>query len=321
MIMTIIKKIVFILLLVSFSILILHGVEKLRESRWPFIDIELLEPLNESDAHLTADSNSLRFAVATMVSAETTFATYQTLVREIGVMVGRKEVFILRPSYADVRNDLENANVDLAFVCTGTYVNTRKSGRIKILVQPEFENSMDYRCLIIVPAESSCMTLDDLQGRVMAFTDPESNTGCIIPCVAVSDLGYDVKTFFGKNIFTGSHDRSIQAVAMNFVDAAGILSLVWESLIKDDPSLADQVRVIWRSEAFGPPSIVIPVSLDKKLEESLLHAFLSLDKTQDGRKIISELGIKRFVTGREEDYKTAVELYERFEIFGGPPWH
>ena len=94
--MTIIKKIVFILMLVCFSILILYGVEKLRESRWPFIDLESLEPLNVSEVHRTADPNSLRFAVATIVSAETTFSTYRNLVRKIGVMVGRKEIFIVK---------------------------------------------------------------------------------------------------------------------------------------------------------------------------------------------------------------------------------
>jgi len=52
----------------------------------------------------------------------------------------------------------------------------------------------------------------------MVFTDPESNTGCIVPSVAVADLWYNIKEFFRKVIFTGSHDRSIRAIAIGMID-------------------------------------------------------------------------------------------------------
>jgi len=61
--------------------------------------------------------------------------------------------------------------VDIAFVCTGTYVHSLQKKRIRLLVQPEFEEPLEYRCLVIVPAKGKAETLGDLRGKVMAFTD------------------------------------------------------------------------------------------------------------------------------------------------------
>jgi phosphonate transport system substrate-binding protein len=260
----------------------------------------------------TAGGNILRFAVATMVSAEATFTTYRSLVQRICRDVGRQEVFVLRPSYADVRRELEQGRIDVAFVCTGTYVHALPQGRIRLLVKPEFEDGLQYRCLFIVPARSRRDTLEDLRGAVMAFTDPESNTGCLVPQALLVERGCDPKSFFGKTVFTGSHDRSIRSVALGVVDVAAVDSLVWESNVHRDASLARRARVIWRSEAFGPPPIVVPVDLDLELARSLQQAFLALDQDEEGREILSSIGIKRFVKAHDEDYASAIALYSRY---------
>ncbi|MDP6547066.1 MAG: hypothetical protein QGH60_24080, partial [Phycisphaerae bacterium] len=78
----------------------------------------------------TKDSSDLRFAVATMVSAEETFITYRRLVQRICRDVGRSDAFIVRPSYRAVREALEQEKIDVAFVCTGTYVRSLDNGGI-----------------------------------------------------------------------------------------------------------------------------------------------------------------------------------------------
>jgi len=294
---------------------------RLAESKAPLVDMNSrdgetvpLHPPVNGEAHL-------RFAVATMVSAEATFSTYSRLVARIGRDVGREEAFVLRPSYADVRQELEKGNVDVAFVCTGTYVHSLAKGRIKLLAQPEFKDGLAYRSLLIVPSKSTAQGMDDLRDCVMAFTDPESNTGCLVPSAALVRAGHDPKSYFRKVIFTGSHDRSIQAVATATVQAATVDSLVWESNLLVTPSLAERVRVIWQSESFGPPPIVVPHGIDAELERSLQAAFLALDKDEEGRRILSAIGISRFVIPRPGDYASAIELYKAASAgSGGLRW-
>jgi phosphonate transport system substrate-binding protein len=306
--------------LAALGLVVVGGATRLLESRTTFVDFSPQEQPAEPPLGSAEESERLRFAVATMVSAETTFSTYQRLVKRIGRDVGRRGTFVLYRSYADVRRDLEEGKLHVAFVCTGTYVHGHAGGRIELLVQPEFEKGLDYRSLFIVPAASPHEAIEDLRGTIVAFTDPESNTGCLVPSATLLNRGLSPKTFFKKVVFTGSHDRSISAVALGVVDSAAVDSLVWFSTIREDPSLADKVRIIWQSEPYGPPPIVVPRGLDEGLKNALLQAFLNLDKDEEGREILSSIGIKRFVPARHEDYQTVTELYERFQSKGGVVW-
>ena len=91
-------------------------------------------------------------------------------------------------------------------------------------------------------------------------------------------------------------------------------------MLREDPTIIDDVRILWRSETFGPPHILVPSNLDENMKKSLLDAFLAMDKSPEGNDILAPLGIKRFVPGREEDFETAIELYDRFMDYGGDSW-
>lgn len=136
----------------------------------------------------------------------------------------------------------------------------------------------------------------------------------------LGDLGYNPRSFLRRVIFTGSHDHSILAVAGAVVDCAAVDSLVWYSAAGEEPSLAGRVRVIWQSEPFGPPPIVVPRGLSVDLERSLQEAFLALDKDKEGQEILSGIGVKRFVPASSESYQTVVQLYQRLARRGGPSW-
>ncbi len=314
-------KVAICVLLAGLGLAAVRGAWSIAVFREPFVDFSRRDARTpKPPTKLAEHGNRLRFAVATMVSAEATFSTYRRLVQRICRDVGRQEAFVVRPSYTDVREALEQGEVDIAFVCTGTYVHSLRNKRIRLLVQPEFEEPLEYRCLVIVPAKGDAETLADLRGMVMAFTDPESNTGCLVPTATFMNRGDNPKTFFKKVVFTGSHDRSILAVALSVVDAAAIDALVWESKLLEDPLLAEKVRIIWRSEVFGPPPIVVPAGADAALAKSLQEALLALDKDDEGRDILSAIGIRRFVRPRPECYQSAVELYRQLERQGGLSW-
>jgi len=171
-----------------------------------------------------------------------------------------------------------------------------------------------------VPARSEVRSLEDLRGKTFAFTDRESHTGHVVACVSLKDKGLGPRTFFSRAIFTGSHDRSVQAVAASVVDAAAVDSLVLESMQREDPRLRERVRVIWSSEPFGPPPVVVPTGIDPQLEESLRQAFLSLHEEPGGRDMLANLGIQRFVLPKVELYEGATIMFRRFKAEEADTW-
>jgi phosphonate transport system substrate-binding protein len=241
------------------------------------------------------------------------------LVQRVCRDAGREDAFVLRPSYSDVRQSLEKGQVDVAFVCTGTYVHALENQTVKLLAQPVFEDGQQYRCLMIVPAQSPIQSVADLQNKVMAFTDPESNTGCLVPSHLLHQMGHDRETFFSKIIYTGSHDRSIVAVVRELVDVASVDSLIWYSKLRSEPDLKDRVRIIWQSEPFGPPPIVVPIDIDPILAQRLQTAFLNLHQNEAGRTILSEIGIARFSLPKPESYASAIALYRELNQYEKRP--
>lgn len=297
---------------VLIGLILVCGGQLAREAMLPKVDLHTQVPAVQAPTTIP-NEESLRFAVASMVSAEQTFSMYQRLVKRIGRDAGREDVFVLRPSYSDVRQSLEKSEVDVAFVCTGTYVHTLGNQTIKLLAQPVFEKGQQYRCLVIVPAKSPAHNIADLENKVLAFTDPESNTGCLVPSHLFNQLGYDRETFFQEIIYTGSHDRSIAAVDRKIVDVACIDSLIWYSKLRSEPEFKDRIRVIWQSDPFGPPPIVVPATIDSVLEQKLQTAFLNLHRDEEGREILSGIGIAHFIRPNPEDYLSAIALYRELK--------
>ena len=255
-------------------------------------------------------NDTFRFAVASMVSAEETWVAYKELVDYVAEHMRVKASMVLRPSYSDVRGLLEENKVDLAFVCTGTYIMCSREGTVELLAVPEFKNDLKYQCFFIVRADSAINKIEDLRGKRFAFTDPESNTGCIVPTWVIGQYGVEPESYFGNIVYTGSHDRSIHAVADGIIDGAGVDSLVFYSLVKTHPDIKTSLRIIWKSEVFGAPPIVIPKGLAESIKEKLRDIFLSMSEDTQGQKILDSLDVEYFRKPRAGEYDSAYEIWK-----------
>ncbi|MHC4315102.1 MAG: substrate-binding domain-containing protein, partial [Planctomycetota bacterium] len=284
----------------------LTGLAKLYYYNTPhisFSDWVAIKPIEAKD-------NQFRFAVASMVSAEETWVTYKKLIDYVASHIGDEASMILRPSYADVRILLEEKKVDLALVCTGTYIKCSQAATVELIAVPEFKNDIKYRCLFVVHKNSMIKDIGDLRGRSFAFTDPESNTGCIAPSWVIRKQGNNPKDYFSKIIYTGSHDRSLHALARGLIDGAGVDSLVFYSFIETHPEMKENLRVIWESEPFGAPPIVVPAGLPESMRKQLRQIFLSMSQDVQGREILDGIGIERFRIPQPDEYHSAHEIWD-----------
>jgi phosphonate transport system substrate-binding protein len=310
------KKISVLLFLAAGCCVLIYFSPRVFTSRDPYVDFSEHREAIQTDKYAPSSPSALRVAVATMWSVESTFSRYRSLVAKIGHDVGLKESMVLRPSYNALRQAIENHEVDVAIVCTGPYVYLLKGGSVNLLVQPQFANGQKYHAVILAPVGSSISRVEDLKGLSMGFSDLESFTGYLVPYVMMTERGMNPHTFLKKIVFTGSHDRSIRAVDTGIVQAAAVHSIVWESAKREDPGLNARLKVIWSSEPYGPPPVIVSTSLSDSLTHSLREAFLHLDKDPESRSLLLSIGIERFVPPREDVYASAIDLYTRYIRLG-----
>ena len=248
------------------------------------------------------EAAQLKVAVAAIISPKETFAYYRQLLDYIGHKLGREIQFIQRKTYGEINELLARSQIDMAFICSGPYVVGKEKHGFELLATPEVQNSHFYHSYLIVNKNSGFQDMADLRGHVFAFTDPDSNTGKLVPTFWLSEMNEKPETFFRKTIYTYSHDNAILAVARGLVDGAAVDGLIWEYYHHKKPVFTSATRVIRKSEPYGIPPLVASGSLSSKLKKQIRQALFDMHRDPQGRKIISELMIDRFVNPRDEWY-------------------
>src|SRR5262249_23569918 len=153
-------------------------------------------------------------------------------------------------------------------------------------------------------ADSKIHTLDGLRGTRVAWVDPYSASGYVMPRIQLAALGVDPRTAFVEQRFLGSHDAVIGAIVDHEADVAGTFARVdgaglvtsggWSQL----PRARSYTRVL---AAFGRiPADVIGIRTETapELRERLTEAFVASSYDAQGSLLVRRLfGVEEFRRG------------------------
>ncbi|MGD2186777.1 MAG: phosphate/phosphite/phosphonate ABC transporter substrate-binding protein [Desulfobacterales bacterium] len=249
-----------------------------------------------------SESTQLKVAVAAIISPKETFIYYRQLLDYIGQKMGREIQFIQRKTYGEINELLANGQIDFAFICSGPYVVGKDKYGFQLVATPEVQNSHFYHSYLIVNKTSQFQTLEDLRGRVFAFTDPDSNSGKLVPTYWLWQMGETAETFFRKTIYTYSHDNAILAVAKDLVDGAAVDGLIWEYYNNKNPIFTSKTHIIRKSEPYGIPPMVASKSIPSELMTKIRRLLFSMHKDPQGKAILKELMIDKFIAPKDKWY-------------------
>jgi phosphonate transport system substrate-binding protein len=290
------------ILLASLFLAFLLGCQA--ETEYKRVDFSVLLPVAHPQSK-PGDQKILRVAVAAMISPKETFVYYREMLDYLGRQSGHSVQLIQRKTYDEVNALFPKGEVDLAFICTGPYAASRDKYGFEAIATPQVRGQPFYQSYLIVPKDSPHQKLEDLKGRVFAFTDPDSNTGAMVPRFWLAEAGETPESFFSKTIFTYSHDNSIMAVAKGLVDAAAVDGHQWEYFERFSPAHTSRTRVIRKSQPFGSPPLVASARLTSEVRSQIQQILLSMHADPEGKRILENLLIDRFVAPRDEWYEPA----------------
>jgi phosphonate transport system substrate-binding protein len=270
-----------------------------------FIDLNRLQPL---PTPVQQEVHPLKVAIAAVISPQGTAESYAPLLEYLGAKLNRPVERVQRRTYAEVNELLRSGEVDLAFVCTSSYLLGMREFDLQLLAAPQVEGEVVYYAQLIVPAESPATGIGDLRGKVFAFTDPTSFTGRVYPTYLLQNLGEVPETFFTRTFFTYSHDDAIRAVADGVADGASVDSLVLEFALKRMPELKDRIHIIHTSAPFGMPPVVVSPDLRPQTRAELEAILLNMHQDADGLAALQALDYDRFVQVSSDDYRSAEQI-------------
>jgi len=120
-----------------------------------------------------------------------------------------------------------------------------------------------------------------------------------------------ISSYFGKTIYSGSHDMTVELVANKLVDAGYIDGFIWDYHDKVRPEYSSKTRIIHKSMYFTTPPVVVSGALDNGLKKEIQRILLTMHQDAKGREILKKLRIDKFVKMDADGYQDVVRMYNK----------
>lgn len=146
-----------------------------------------------------------------------------------------------------------------------------------------------YTAAIWVPKDSPITTVADLKGHTIAFSDPGSTSGNLMPRYALLKAGLNPD----KDVtikFAGGHPQSLLALVNGQVDAAEVNSQQQATATAAHQFDPTQFRVLWRSSPIQNDPITVRGTLPAAFQAAVKKALLKLTPAQL-KSVDTELGV------------------------------
>jgi phosphonate transport system substrate-binding protein len=226
--------------------------------------------------------------------------------------------------YSGVVQAFAGRHIEMASMSPAAYAASwmESNGNVEpFLVTQEADGSTSYIAVMYVRADSGITGLEQMRGKTMAWADPNSASGYLIPRAALRAAGIAPESFFGRTGFAGGHEQAIVAVLGRQYDAG----VTWASGIGEESqgftrgmlrATADKgllnmrdIRIIWRSGPIqnGPLVVRKDTPAEFKADMTAFHLALPSAAPEIHRQV--ERGnVIGWVPTKHEDYELFVQM-------------
>ena len=136
-----------------------------------------------------------------------------------------------------------------------------------------------YTAAIWVPNASPIKTVAELKGHTIAFSDPGSTSGNLMPRYALIQAGLNPDKDV-KIVFAGGHPQSLLALVNGKVDAGEVNSQQQATEVAAGQFDTSKFRVLWRSKPIQNDPITVRGNLGATFEAAVKTALLKLTPKQ-----------------------------------------
>lgn len=230
--------------------------------------------------------------------------------------LGQKVKVFTATDYAGVIEGMRKKRVDIAwFGPLSYYLAEQEAGAEAFAVGiRKGTDSHTYKSIFVAPCDSNIKSIKDLKGKNVAFVDPASTSGGLMPTYMVKkETGVMPQDYFGKFTYAGSHDAAELAVKNKTVDAAADNDITYEKMLGKGLITKESNCIVKESEPLpGSPLVYrsdLPEDLKRKIQDAVINAHKEIQVTGYGelshyvaigpkdyqmiRDMVKELGLKK----------------------------
>jgi phosphonate transport system substrate-binding protein len=233
-----------------------------------------------------ASIDEFRIGILGGENASDRLRSNECLRAQIEELLGVETKLFAPADYNGVIEGLIGGNLDLAWLGASGYAKVYledPEAVEPVLVKINVDGSYGYHSIGFARADSGIASLDDMEGKVFAFGDPNSTSGYLIPSIEIPQKGYSMEPgeYFGDVVFSGGHEQTIVGVYNGDYDAGvtwadglgewedGFNSGAFRKAV--DAGLVDMTELveIWRSNVIPEGPIVLRTALPEGVKEEV----------------------------------------------------
>ena len=153
----------------------------------------------------------------------------------------------------------------------------------------QIDGSLGYHSVMYTRAESGIDSLADMEGRSLAFADPNSTSGYLVPSFELAtEEGLEMETYFSQTGFAGGHEQGVVAVlngqydgGVTWASGVGDVSRGYSrgnlrSMVEKDMLDMSEIDIIWMSNLITNGPHVIRSDLPQALKDRVTGAMMRL---------------------------------------------
>lgn len=197
-------------------------------------------------------------------------------------------------SYVAVVEAFGTSRADVASLNTFGYILANQKYGAQALITVERFGHTTYRGQFIAAANSPVKKLKDIEGKKIAYVDPSSTSGYLLPATMLKNENINPS----QKVFAQRHDNVVTMIKQGQVDVgATFYSPVENGEIQDArrlvksqfPNIEEEVKIIQLTDPIPNDPIVFRKGLPESIKKDIQKALISYVKTPEGKALFHEL--------------------------------
>lgn len=241
----------------------------------------------------------LIFAIVPAENAAGVTERYTPFVNYLAKELGTKVTLRIANDYAAIIEGQRAGNIHIGMYGPSSFARALMTGaKIEAFaIETNLDGTKGYHSVFYVKKDSPYQKVEDLKGKNLGLVDPNSTSGNNVPRFALNAMKIEPETYFGKVVYTGSHENAIIALQQGTVDVAAnwwndetesnLLRMARKNMVK-----AEDFRIIFKSDEIVNSPMAYLTDLPESLRTAIRTAVLNIqtkdkaafDKIYDGKQ-------------------------------------
>lgn len=269
------------------------------------------------------------FTIAYAPNESTTDSTdaRSTLAKDLGKVINMEVKEIQASDYTAIIEALRTGKADMAYMgALAVAMGAERAGVTPIVMKaPDGDKAQAvYHSVFVTQKNNSEInSIKDFKGKTIAFVDPDSTSGNLVPTSEIMKAFPDLHLtnekihtngeFFEAVSFSGKHQAGLQAVIKGDVDIVPISDQIMASEFKNGNADENAVKVVHSSAAIPAEAMVVSKTVNEDLKKTLTKFLVEYNNKDYFDKVIKKADA-RFVECSMEDYQPIVELNKNINV-------